>query len=174
MRFPGPSPAQAGTTWLCSVQPTTGSPASVPRKLGVLLGVTHGRLERRVRQLHDVGSGIRRQLEPTGEVRVQDVEAAGAEAEVERLGVHDDLVAQRDGAREPRIGDAGAPVHLEAREAGVALVHRRHAPTPQCQHALTVRGRAPGPPAVAVEPITRGRRGIGEACHACRPTTDLP
>ncbi len=42
------------------------------------------------------------------QVHVHDVEASGAEPEVDRGGVHDDVVADRARADEPEVGDRGA------------------------------------------------------------------
>jgi hypothetical protein len=68
-----------------------------------------------------VRSGSRGEVEPAREVGVEDVEAAGAEAKLARLDVDEHVVPERDGAGEPRVGDAWRPVHLDPREAGVAL-----------------------------------------------------
>ena len=60
---------------------------------------------------------LRREPEAAREVRVEDVEAARAELEQPRLLVHEHLVPHLDLARQPRVGDARDPVHLEPDEA---------------------------------------------------------
>ena len=78
-------------------------------RVAALLDVLDGRLNRRVRQFHHVRAGVGGELEPPCEVDRQDVEPSGAEPEVDRLAVDDDVVTQRDGAGEPRVCHAGAP-----------------------------------------------------------------
>ena len=118
-----PSAAHTGASWLWSEQQTTGSPPSESgvRLAGFLLGMDDRMLERRVRELHHVRACLRGQLEPAREVRVEDVEAAGSELEVEGLDVHEHVVPERNRPRQLRIGDARPPVDLEPDEAVVSL-----------------------------------------------------
>src|SRR5437868_6486432 len=58
----------------------------------LLLGVPDGPLPGRVRQRHDVRAFVGWQLQATGEVRVDDVEAARPEIELACLDVHEHLV----------------------------------------------------------------------------------
>ena len=71
--------------------------------------------------------GLGAEVEPAGEIHVEDVEAARAEAELARLDVHDHVVALLDRAGEPRICDARRAVHLAADELRQPLDDRRHA-----------------------------------------------
>ena len=88
-------------------------PAKAFRELAVLLPVPLRPLQRRVRQLHHVRALLRGQAEPAREVRVQDVEPAGAEPELARLDVHEHFVVDFDGARQPRVGNTGGSVHFK-------------------------------------------------------------
>ena len=85
-------------------------------ELAVLLPVPERELARRVRERHHVRALLGREPEPARQVRVEDVEAAGAELEQPRLLVHEHLVPDLDLAGEPRVRDAGDPVYLEAHE----------------------------------------------------------
>ena len=102
-------------------------------RLGVLLDMASRVLERRVRELHHVCARGARKPEPAGEVRVEHVEAAGAELELARLHVHEHVVAERDGAGQARIRDARRAVDLTADEPFVALEDRRDRPAPKRQ-----------------------------------------
>ena len=136
----GSSAAHTGATWLCSEQQTTGMPLRTESsRPSSLLGMPGCGLARRVGQLHHVRVRLGGEPETAGQVHVEDVEASGAESEVARLRVHDHLVAERDRARQPWVRNAGRPVHLDPRQAVVALQHRgdraaaeakRHAPPP--------------------------------------------
>ena len=77
-------PATTGASWLCSPQQTTGKPLELLRERVVLLDARDGGLPGRVGKRHHVRPRRRRQPEPPRQVRVDDVEAAGAEAEVAR------------------------------------------------------------------------------------------
>ena len=107
------------------------------REQVVLLGMPCRELSGRVGELHHVRAGFRGEPEPAGEVRVQDVEAAGAQPEVSRLRVHDHVVTERDRPGQQRVGDAGSAVDLDPGQPFVPLEHRgddsaaeakRHAP----------------------------------------------
>ena len=102
----------------------------------VLLGVPVRELPGRVRPRHDVRALVRREPEPAREVRVEDVEAPGAEAELGRLDVDDDDVALLDRAREPRVRDARIAVDLEADEAVDALPDRADGPPAEPERHL--------------------------------------
>ncbi len=92
----------------------------------VLLREARRVLARRIRQTHDVRAVLDREPEPAREVRVEDVEAARAEAELDRLAVDEHDVADLDVPREPRVGDAGRSVHLEPEEPVEALPDHGH------------------------------------------------
>ncbi len=62
----------------------------------VLLRVADRPLPRRVGQRHHVRALVRREVEPARQVRVENVEASGAERELARLHVHEHLVAVLD------------------------------------------------------------------------------
>jgi hypothetical protein len=103
----------------------------------VLLDVPQRPLAGGVRQLHHVRAGLGDEPEPTGQVDVENVEAAGAQAEVARLRVHDHLVAERERPGQPRVRDTRNAVDLDSRHAFVPLEHcgdgaaseaKRHAP----------------------------------------------
>ena len=121
------------------------------RQLVRLLLATDRYLAGRVRQRHHVGALLRREPEPARQVRVEDVEAARAELEQPRLLVHEHVVPHLDLARQPRIGDAGDPVHLEPDEPGQRFDDRgdgsaskpeRHRPAPASPRPSR-RGRPP-------------------------------
>ena len=100
-------------------------------------------LEGGVVELHHVLAARRRPLQPAGQVDVDDVEAAGAEAEVERRDVDDDLVALAHLAR-------AAPCRPRRRAA-------RRRPRPS---AGPRRRRRPA--AASRRPLTRDRAGLGD------------
>jgi hypothetical protein len=81
--------------------------------------------------------------ETAGEVRVQNVEAAASEAECARLLVDDDVVAERDGPRYLRIGDARFPVDAAADEPVDALVDFGDRAAPQAKRNPAPPPRAP-------------------------------
>jgi hypothetical protein len=58
---------------------------------------------------------------------VQDVVPTGAEAQLHRLDVDHDVVAESHGPGEPRVRNARASLNLETNEALCSLVHRAHA-----------------------------------------------
>ena len=108
-----------------------------------LLGVPGCDLPRRVGQLHHVRVRLGGEPETAGQVHVEDVEASGAESEVARLRVHHHLVAERDRARQPWVRNTGRPVHLDPRQAVVALQHRRDRAAAEAKrHAPPPAGRA--------------------------------
>ena len=80
-------------------------------------------------------------VEAAREVDVDDVEAAGPEAELDRLDVDDELVARLCRADEPDVGDRGAPLSVD--EDRQALLHRRrrtrdeHRGAPQAEHCMS-------------------------------------
>src|SRR5215210_6264717 len=99
-----------------------------------------------VRKLHHVRARDRSALEAAREVRVEDVEPARAEAELERLDVDEDLVPVRNGARQPWIRHARPPVDLEPDEAVLPLADRGDAPAAEAKHpAPRPRARASRP-----------------------------
>jgi len=108
------------------------------------------------------GFMVGREAEASRQVRVQDVEAARAEAQLERLRVHDDVVSERDRPGEPGIRDARTTVDLEARETRMALANRGHPPPAQRQHAfapcLSGASRRPRP-----DPVVTRRRLLPSA-----------
>ena len=69
-----------------------------------------------------------REPQPAGQVRVEDVEAAGAELEQAGLLVHEHVVADLDRAGQTRVGDAGDPVDLEPDQPLARLEHGRDDP----------------------------------------------
>ncbi len=96
-------------------------------------------LKARVVELHHVRPLAAAGGEPAREVDVDDVKAARAEPEIERLHVDDDLIAHLGGADERDIGDrrARAPLELDdeillARVGGSGLCDRRSA---ELQHS---------------------------------------
>ena len=111
--------------------PATTSGKNVMPRVAALLDVADRVLHGRVRELHHVRALRRLQPEPACQVRVQDVEAAGAEPEEARLLVDEDVVALLDLARELGVRDARDPVDLEPHEPVEALRHRRDAPAPK-------------------------------------------
>ena len=123
------SAAHTGATWLCSVQQHDGQPAERVRE----------RLRPPPRGSDASWPGVYGSAitcapssggkpEAAREVRVEDVEAAGAELEQPRLLVHEHLVPHLDLARQPRVGDAGDAVDLEPDEARQLLDDRRDEP----------------------------------------------
>ena len=103
--------------------------------LGKLLLHMHDRvLEGRVGELHDVRSRLRGKVEAAGEVRVEHVEPARAEAELDRLHVDEHLVSECNRARQVRVGDARAPVHPQADDAVATLGDVRDRPAGERQH----------------------------------------
>ncbi len=134
--------AATGTSWLCSVQTTTGMPSSASGSSPLLLRESRRRLQRRVGQRHDVRPGLRVEAEPAREVGVEDVEAARAEPELARLDVDEHLVAERDGAGQARVGDAGLTVDLAADEPLMPLEHGRDGSPPQPERHQPVPLRA--------------------------------
>src|SRR5919204_250937 len=117
--------------------------AQLVREGCAFLGVMRRVLQRRVRQLHHMGPGRRRETEPARQVRVEDIEAAGSEGEVAGLDVDDHLVAEDDRARQLGIGDTGLALHLTANETFVPLGDRGHRPTAEAKRhrARSPRGR---------------------------------
>ncbi len=120
----------------------------------VLLRVAHGRLQRRVRQLHHVGARLGRQLEPARQIGVQDVEAARAEPELTRLHVHEHLVAERNRPGQARIRDARRAVDLAPHEPFHALDDRRDAAAAEAKRHRARRRAAPA----SRRPSRRDRR----------------
>ena len=120
---------------------TTGSPSSSSRQLR--------RPPRRARTANWIGvygsfitcaPGSARQLEAAGEVGVQDVEPARAEAELPRLDVDEHLVALLDRPRQPQVRDARrarrpraarSPQAARARPSPAAPKRERHATRPR-------------------------------------------
>ncbi len=115
-------------------------PVDGRRELPVFLDVVDRHLQRRVRQLHDMRSGIGAEAEPPRQVDVQHVESARPEPEFPRLRVDDDVVVDGDGARQPRIGQARHAVDLEPDEPVVTLPDSRHPPAAEAK-----RHREPDP-----------------------------
>ena len=112
------APAQTGATWLCSEQQTTGMPSSDSRRASPSSSACRAaRLTGVYGSFITCAPGSAGEPEPARQVRVQHVEAAGAEAELARLRVHDHLVAERDRAGQPRVRDARRAVHLDPRRA---------------------------------------------------------
>jgi hypothetical protein len=91
-------------------------------------------LERRIRELHDVRAGLPVEIEPAREVRVEKVEPARAEPELDGLHVHEHVVSERDRARQSRIGHARPAVDLQSHEPLVPLRHRRDGAAPEAKH----------------------------------------
>ena len=159
MRMPSPIPAQTGTTWLWSEQQTTGMPSRPRTSCVGLLGVRHGVLKRRVRELHHVRAVLGAEVQPTREIHVEDVEPAGAEPEFPRLDVDDHLVAFLHRPGEAGVGDARRTVDLAADELRQPLDDRRHAPSPKRERHRAARAtRRPWPRG---RPRRCARRGCG-------------
>ena len=74
-------------------------PSSVSASVAVLLDVPHGRWSGVYGSFITCAPGSAARLEPARQVRVEDVEAAGAEPELARLDVDDHLVAELRPAR---------------------------------------------------------------------------
>jgi len=100
----------------------------------VLLGVAPRELQRRERQLHHVRAFFGRELEAAREVHVEDVEAAGAESELTRLNIDDDIVADLNRTGQPRIREARLAVDLEPDEAVRPLDDAGDATSSKGQH----------------------------------------
>ena len=86
----------------------------------LVLDRRHGVLQARVVELHHVRLGRAWARQPAREVDVHDVKAARAEAEIERLHVDDQLVAELRAADQRHVGDRRAldcPAHRRARRA---------------------------------------------------------
>jgi hypothetical protein len=111
-----------------------GHPVEALGKLDVLLSVAQRELQRRVRQLHHMRSGLGAEVETARQVDVQHVEPARSELELPRLDVHDDVVADLDRPGQARIGDARRAVDLEPDETVVLLENRGDAPASKAQH----------------------------------------
>ena len=136
---PSPSPAAAGRDLAVqrAADDRQASQRLEPR--AVLLRVPNGVLERRVRELHHVRAGLPFQVEPSREVRVEDVEAAGPEPELDRLGVHEHVVPERHRPGQPRIGHAGPAVDLQPDEPVVPLRHRGDGAAAEAKHRVRPR-----------------------------------
>src|SRR5262249_36000781 len=101
------------------------------------------------------------EVHPARQVEVQDVEAARAQPELAPLDVDDDVVAQRDGPGQSRIGDAWVPVHLDAGQTLVPLDDGGDAAAPQANRHLALPPKAatvpqPTPSKSAPEPRSEG------------------
>ena len=81
------------------------------------------------------------EAEPASQVRVEDVEAAGAELEHPRLLVHEHVVPNLDVAGQPRVRHARDPVDLEPDEALVPLRDRGDAAAPKRTSGIDERER---------------------------------
>lgn len=77
-----------------------------------------------------MGSRIGRKIEAAREVRVEDVEAAGPQAELDRLDIDDHLVTDGHRARQAGVRDAVSPVHLKPHEPIETLDHGPDGATP--------------------------------------------
>src|SRR4051794_39300493 len=98
-------------------------------------------LQRRVVQLHDVFVARYGALQAAGQVDVDDVEAAGAELQLDRGDVDDDLVTLSHLPHERHIGPGRAPLAVDVdRE----RVHGGDGAAPQGQHQAV-----PTPAAIA-------------------------
>ena len=106
-RTPVPMPATTGASWLCRPQQTTGKPVE-------LLGQPRRAPRRTPRPPDRACTAVaitcarrrRPQAESPRQVRVDDVEAAGAELEIAGLGVDEHRVTDLDRPGLPRVGDA--------------------------------------------------------------------
>ena len=124
----------------------------------MLLGAADIALDARVAALDDVTGAS---LVPfvAGEIPVHHVPPAGAEAELDRRGVHDDAVAHRDRARElrERVRPLGAvaEIDLDPLETGALLEQPHDLARSKRRHRVTGALDADGCGAV---PLLRARR----------------
>jgi hypothetical protein len=132
-----PDPAHAGPDrGYLAVQGAADDGQAVERlrERPVLLHVADGGLERRVREGHDVRVLRTACVEPSRQVRVEDVEPAGPELQLARLHVHEHLVAELHRPRQPRVRDRRMAVDLEADETVVLVRDPRDRAAAQAQH----------------------------------------